>query len=83
MFLSQDEIILSECKECESCDGRCEENQSGSCNKSNGKCQCSSAATFAFDKTIVLFTAFLIFLSHQNWKQEIDIKICHKNSPII
>jgi len=71
--------LIGECKKCETCDEKCKENQTGSCDKSNGKCKCSSAATFAFDKTIVLFTALLIFLSHQNWKQEIDIKICHTN----
>ena len=50
MFLSQDEIILSECKECESCDGRCEENQTGSCNKLNGKCDCSCKDGYKEDK---------------------------------
>jgi len=53
----------TECKKCDGCD--CKENETGTCNKANGKCICSSAATFAFDKTIVLFTAFFIFLSHQ------------------
>ena len=66
--------FFSECKKCDVCD--CKENQKEWCNKSNGKCVClskptsGSSATFTFNKTIVLSTAFLIFLSHQFWKKK-------------
>jgi len=55
----------NECQKCNACNNCPEPNKIGTCNKSNGECECSSAATFAFDKTFVLFTAFLIFVSHQ------------------
>jgi len=55
----------NECQKCNACNNCPEPNKIGTCNKSNGECECSSAATFAFDKTFVLFTAFLIFLSNQ------------------
>ena len=67
--------FFSECKKCDDCD--CKENQKESCDKTNGKCVCKSeptsgsSATFTFNKTIVLFTIFLIFLSHQFWIKEI------------
>jgi len=57
----------SECKKCNVCNNCPEPNKIGTCNKSNGECECTSgsSATFAFNKTIVLFPAFLIFVLHQ------------------
>ena len=68
--------LFSECKKCNACNNCPEPKKIGTCNKSNGECECSSAATFTFNKTIVLFTAFLIFLSHQYWKHEEIIYEC-------
>jgi len=57
----------NECKKCNACNNCPEPNKIGKCNKSNGECECTSgsSATFAFNKTIVLFPAFLIFVLHQ------------------
>jgi len=57
----------NECKKCNACNICQEPNKIGKCNQSTGECECTSgsSATFAFNKTIVLFTAFLIFLSNQ------------------